>query len=293
MSNKKDYYKILGVEKKATAEEVKKAYRKLAHQFHPDKNEGDATRFKDISEAYAVLGDQKKRAEYDAYGQTFAGGGGAGNAGGFDFSGFQGNAGGFQFDLNDLFGEFFGGNYQRTPRGRDVSIDIQISFKESIFGTQKDILIPMPVQKDGKVTREQQSVSIQVPPGVNDGEMLRLNGRGEAITNGSPGDLYVKIHVSPSPKFRKEGAHLVSDLDVKLTDALLGFEYEVETLDGTIKVKIPKGIKHGELLRVKGKGVPVGSDRRGDLLLRLQVKMPSKLSRKAKKLVEQLREEGL
>ena len=191
------------------------------------------------------------------------------------------------------FSEFFGGGFQRTPRGRDVSIDIQIDFKESVFGVVKEIIIPMPVRKNGKITREQQPISIKIPAGVNNGEMLRLSGRGETIPDGSPGDLYVKIHVRPSSKFRKEGAHLVSDIDVKLTDALLGFEYQVETLDGPITVKIPKGVTHGELLRVKGKGVPYNDDKRGDLLLRVQVKIPAKLSRKAKKLVEQLREEGL
>jgi len=208
-------------------------------------------------------------------------------------SGFASQAGGFQFDLNDLFSEFFGGNYNRTPRGRDVSIDIQIDFRDSVFGITKEVIVPMPVTKDGKTTREQQSITVKVAPGVNDGEMLRLNGRGESISNGNPGDLYVKIHVKQSNKFRKEGAHLVAELDVKLTDALLGFEYDVETLDGNIKVKIPKGVNHGELLRIKGKGVPISENRRGDLLLRLQVKMPEKLSRKARKLVEQLREEGL
>ncbi len=294
--SKKNYYQTLGVDKKASADEIKKAYRKLAHKYHPDKTEGDDTKFKEISEAYAVLGDEKKRAEYDTYGQTFSGSGfGGQNGQGFDFSGFAGQSGNFQFDLNDLFSEFFGGagGFHRVKRGRDISIDIQISFKESVFGTQKDILVPMPVHKDGKVSREQQSITIKVPAGVNNGEMLRLSGRGENIPDGSPGDLYVKIHVSPSNKFRKEGAHIISDLDVKLTDALLGFEYEVETLDGPIKVKIPKGVTHGELLRIKGKGVPYSGDKRGDLLLRIQIKIPAKLSRKAKKLVEQLREEGI
>jgi DnaJ-class molecular chaperone len=294
MAKQKDYYKILGVTKKADQSEIKKAYRKLAHQYHPDKESGNENKFKEVTEAYAVLGDEKKRAEYDTYGQTFAGpGGGAGfGAGGFDFSQFNG-ADGFQFDLNDLFSEFFGAGYSRTPKGRDVSIDIQIDFKDSVFGTTKEVIIPMPVHKNGQTTKEQIPIKIKVPLGVNNGEMLRLSGRGEAIPDGSPGDLYVKIHVKPSAKFRKEGPHLVSDIDVKLTDALLGFEYQIESLDGPITVKIPKGINHGELLRVKGRGVPVSENKRGDLLLRLQVKMPSKLSRKAKKLVDQLREEGL
>lgn len=293
--NKKDYYKILGVDKKSDQSEIKKAYRKLAHKYHPDKDSGDEAKFKEISEAYAVLGDEKKRAEYDTYGQTFAGGGFGSNGayGGFDFSGFN-SAGGqsYQFDLNDLFAEFFGGQYQRTPRGRDVSVDIQIGFRESVFGTTKEILIPMPVHKDGKVVPEQQSIKLNIPSGINNGEMLRLNGKGESIPNGNPGDLYVKVHVMASKTFRKEGAHLLADLDVKLTDALLGSEYEFNTLDGQIKVSIPSGVKHGELLRIKKKGVPMGN-KRGDLMLRVQIRIPNKLSRKAKKLIKELREEGL
>ena len=234
MAKQKNYYDVLGVDKKADQSEIKKAYRKLAHKYHPDKDSGDEDRFKEITEAYAVLGDAKKRAEYDAYGQTFSGAGfGGAGASGFDFSGQAGN---FQFDLNDLFSEFFGGGFSRGPRGRDVSIDIQIDFKESVFGTTKEVIIPMPITKDGKKTTDQQAIKIKVPAGVNNGEMLRLNGRGESIPDGAPGDLYVKIHVRPSAKFRKEGAHLVSDIDVKLTDALLGFEYSVESLDGPIKV---------------------------------------------------------
>lgn len=293
MANK-DHYQILGVDKKASSEEIKKAYRKLAHQYHPDKETGDDVRFKEISEAYSVLGDQKKRSEYDTYGQTFSNSGGPGFEG-FDFSGFnQGAQGGsFQFDLNDLFSEFFNGGYGRAPRGRDISIDIQVTFKESVFGTTKEILVPVPMHKDGKTVREQKAISIKVPSGINNGELLRLNGRGESIQNGSPGDLYVKIHVTHSKKFRKEGAHLISDLDVKLTDAILGFEYDVETLEGNIKVTIPKSVTHGELLRIKNRGVPVNDKLRGDLLLRVQIKFPNKLTRKAKKLIEQLREEGL
>lgn len=300
----KDYYKILGVDKKADSSAIKKAYRKLAHKYHPDKDSGDENKFKEISEAYAVLGDDKKRAEYDTYGQTFNGFGGgsgyggfsgrAGSASDFDFSGFQSAHGQqFHFDLNDLFSEFFGGQYSRVPKGRDISVDIQVTFHESIFGTTKEILIPMPVHRDGKIIREQQAVELKIPAGINNGEMLRINGKGEVIPNGNPGDLYIKVHVTPSRKFRKEGVHLLADLDVKLSDALLGFEYKFETLEGTIKVIIPKGVNHGELLRLKGKGVPMPNGQRGDLLLRVQIKMPTKLSRKAKKLIEELREQGL
>ena len=294
MSNR-DFYQILGVEKKSSTEDIKKAYRKLAHKYHPDKESGNESKFKEITEAYSVLSDEKKRAEYDAYGKTFAGNNSGGqNYGGFDFSQFQGGTGsGWQFDLNDIFSEFFGGG-ARIRRGRDISIDIELTFKESIFGTTKKVMVNKPLHhSDGKTTREPEEIVLNIPSGVNNGEMMRLSGRGEAIPDGSPGDLYVKIHVQTSNKFRKEGFNIISKLDLKITDALLGANYSVETLEGVIDVKIPKGISHGELLRIKGKGVPVDNIRRGDLLLRIEINIPPRLSRRAKKLVEQLQQEGL
>src|SRR3989344_5674460 len=139
----KDYYQILGIDKGATESDIKKAFRKLAQKYHPDKKGGDEAKFKEASEAYAVLSDKKKRAEYDTYGKTFAGNGGGGPGfGGFDFSNFQGfnNGQAFEFDVGDMFGDFFGGG-ARQPRGRDISIDIELSFRESIFGTERRVLI--------------------------------------------------------------------------------------------------------------------------------------------------------
>ena len=142
----KDYYQTLGVSKSASADEIKRAYRKLAHEHHPDKKGGDESRFKEASEAYAVLGDKKRRAEYDTYGRTFAGGAGAGASGfsGFDFSQFTqdfGGGGGVEFDFGDVFSEFFGGSHRAESRGRDISIDIELSFRESVFGTERRVLI--------------------------------------------------------------------------------------------------------------------------------------------------------
>ena len=134
----KDYYSILGIAKSATEDDIKKAFRKLAQKYHPDKKEGDEIKFKELSEAYSVLSDKKKRAEYDTYGKTFAGGGPQGGFGGFDFNNFEGFNQGqgqqFEFDIGDIFGEFFGGQGARAKRGRDISIDIELSFRESIFG---------------------------------------------------------------------------------------------------------------------------------------------------------------
>ncbi len=366
MANK-DYYNILGVNKNADQEEIKKAFRKLAHQYHPDKGSGNADKFKEASEAYSVLSDEKKRAEYDTYGQTFAGGNGPTQGqgfGGFDFSGFNGGQGGFdfsqngfEFDLGDIFGDIFGGGGRgggRPSRGRDISIDVELSFSESIFGTDRKMLLSKTsacsdcsgtgakrgtdmrtcskcngkgkvhetkrsflgnfssvrvcdeCNGKGKVPKEkcstchgagvhkrQEEISVVIPAGIDDGEMIRLTGSGEAVSGGTSGDLYIKVHVKKHPVFHKEGANLVTDLALKLSSALLGEEYSMQTLDGEIKVKIPEGVTHGEILRVKGKGVPYEKGKRGDLLIRLSVKLPSKLSKDSRRLIEELRREGI
>ncbi len=365
--NNKDYYAILGVDKKATKDDIKKAFRTLAHKHHPDKKGGDANKFKEASEAYSVLSDDKKRAEYDAYGRVFPGGNGGngagfdgsgfGGAGGFDFSQFTNSEGGFagNFDFGDIFSEFFGGQgQQRAPRGRDISIDLELSFSDAIFGTERKVLLSKTSVCDtckgnggkpgtemitcatcngkgkiretrrsflgsfsttracdtchstGKVPKEkcatckghgvlhkQEEISILVPAGIDDGEMIRMAGFGEAVAGGGAGDLYVKLHVKRHPTFKKEGTNLTTDLNVKLTDALLGADYKLQTLDGEISLKIPAGVTFGEILRVKGKGVPIEKNRRGDLLIRLHIQLPSKLSREAQKTIEDLRKEGI
>lgn len=357
----KDYYEVLGLEKGASPEEVKKAFRKLAAKYHPDKKTGDEQKFKEISEAYAVLGDEKKKAEYDTYGHAFkgagAGGGPQGGFGGFNWADFQEAAGaqGFEFDFGDIFGDMFGGGRSRQARGRDISIDIELPFKDAIFGVTRNVLLTknntcqecngtgaktgtemitcdtcngngriretrqsimgsfqtvrecsvchgtgsVPKEKCGHcagagVRRSEQEIKIDIPAGIQDGEMIRLTGQGEAIAGGVPGDLYIKVHVRKHDTIRREGATLYTDLHIKLSDALLGNTYRVETLDGTIDIKIPAGVKHGELLRVKDKGVPQGSGgSRGDFMVKICIDIPKKLSRKARKLVEELREEGI
>jgi len=351
----KDYYNILGVEKGANKDEVKKAFRKKASQYHPDKKTGDEEKYKEVTEAYAVLGDEKKKAEYDTYGQSFNGGGGGGNpfgGGGFDFSGFQ--QGGVEFDMNDIFSQFgFGGGGQRQKRGRDVSIDINLKFEESIFGVTRKVLLTknnvcktcdgsggkpgsemktcttcsgqgkiheqrqslmgsfttvrecstcvgkgkIPSERCGTcagagVARTEEEIQIKVPAGIQDGEVIRLTGRGEAIPSGQAGDLYIKIHVERHPTIRREGTTLSSALPVKLTDALLGSTYSIETLDGSIDIKIPAGVSHGEQVRIKNKGVP-GDYGRGDFMVRISVETPKKLSKKARKLIAELQNEGI
>ena len=366
----KNYYDILGIDKKASQDDIKKAFRKLAHKYHPDQQGGDAAKFKEASEAYSVLSDMEKRAKYDQYGHTasqqtsgnggFGGGFNPEDFGGFDFSGFGGQGSGAQdFDLGDIFSQFFGGQAGRgrtqTPRGRDISVDIELAFSESIFGADRKVLLTktsncstcsgtgakpgtefttcatcggkgkvrenrrsmfgsvsvttncptcngagkIPKEKcdtcrGAGVVRKQEEINLQVPVGIENGEMIRVTGQGEAIHGGVPGDLYVKVHVKPHPVFRKEGHSLVTDLSIKLSTALLGGEYNLETLDGKITVVIPAGIAHGEILRVKGKGVPTErGGRRGDILIHISVHLPGKLSKAARNLVEGLKNEGL
>lgn len=207
----KDFYKILGVEKNASQDEVKKAFRKMAHQYHPDKNNGDDTKFKEVNEAYQVLSDEKKRAQYDRFGEAGVNGMGGGGYGGFqggfnpndfgfDFSGFQ-NGGGAEFEMNDLgdiFSSFFGGGMrQRTPRGRNINAAIEVTFKESVFGTEKTISL-----KGAGVKTKSEEVTVVVPPGIESGETLRVREYGEVIDNGPTGDLHVQVSVRPDPVYR-------------------------------------------------------------------------------------------
>ena len=356
----KDYYQILGLQRGASKDEVKKAFRKLAAKYHPDKKSGDESKYKEITEAYAVLGDDKRKAEYDSYGHAFnQAGPGQGGFGGFSWTDFQqaaGQGGGVEFDINDFFQNFgfAGGGSSRRPRGSDISIDIDVEFQDAVFGTTRTVVLTknsacqhcqgtgaktgtemitcatcggsgrihearqsilgsfttvrecntcsgtgkVPKEKcphcaGAGIVRTQEEVEIKIPAGIQNGEVIRMTGRGEAIPGGVTGDLYVKIRVIPHERIRREGSTLHTSLPVKLTDALLGADYKVETLDGTVTITIPPGIGHGEQLRIKQKGVPTGNQDRGDLMVHVKIETPKKLSRAAHKLVEQLRNEGI
>jgi len=370
----KDYYEILGVNKGASKDEIKKAFYKLAQKYHPDKKGGNEAKFKQANEAYQVLSDDAKRSKYDQFGSGFenAGasyGGAQSGFGGFDPSGFGGfssqgggQAGyGAEFDfgnLNDIFSDFFGGGMggerQEVRRGRDISTEIQISFADSIFGVTRKILITKTskcltcggsgakagskmeickhcngqgrireqkrtifgniastktceyclgvgeVPKEicdkckGKgILRREEEVSITIPAGIRDGEMIRMTGLGEAVSHGTTGDLYIKINVATHPIFKREGNDLVMNLNLKLSDALLGIKYPIQTLDGEIEVTIPEGVSINEILRVRGKGVPMPKNKRGDLLIKLNIKLPSKISHQSRKLIEELKKEGI
>jgi len=356
----KDYYSILGVPKSASQDEIKKAFRKLAHEHHPDKKGGNEGLFKEASEAYSVLSDDKKRAEYDSFGSGFGSQGGQGGGfnaqdfSGFDFSQFTNGQGGFEFDLGDIFGDMFGGGRGRTPRGRDLSMDVDISFEESVFGVDKEVKIyktskcklcdgsgakkgtqlntcPVCAGKGkvhevrrsimgsfstsrtcetcggiGKVPKEkcenchgkglekrEEIIAIHIPSGIENNEMIRVTGYGEAIAGGITGDLYLKVHVRKHSLFVKDGANLRMDLKVKLTDTLLGANYSIKTLDGDVLLSIPEGTYHNEELRIRGKGVSTGGGKRGDIIATIFVQIPKKIPKDVKKLVEELREMGI
>ena len=353
---KKDYYETLGVDRDASKEDIKKAFRKLAHKYHPDKAGGDEARFKEVSEAYSVLSDDKKKEEYDSYGKTFGEGGFGGQ--GFDFSQFMSGfanqgQGGFEFDLGDIFGDFFSGS-NRKQRGRDIAVDLELSFDESVFGVEKEISLNkfsnceichgsgakpgsgMDTCKtcngkgsirevrrsiigsfsttricdtcngSGKIPKEKcdscsgsgikkknQKIKVQIPSGIEDGEVLRLSQQGEAVSGGMPGDLYIKIRVKDHPIFKKQGSNLIMDLPIKLTDAILGTSKTIKTLDGSISLKVPAGVSFNEILKVKEKGVPIARNKRGDLLVKIKIEIPQKLSKEARKYLENLKDLGL
>ncbi len=241
------------------------------------------------------MGDKQKRTQYDSFGSAGPGMGG-GQSGfqggfnpsdfGFDFSNFS--QGDFDAgDLNDILSSIFGGG-RRVRRGRDIAVDIELSFQESVFGAERKVVINSKVVK-------QKEVTIQVPPGIDDGQMIRMSAMGEEIEGGTAGDLYIKVHVRKHPSLRKEGYNLIMDLQIKLSEALLGAERVIPTLDGELTLKIPQGTNSGTILRVKGKGVPHGSNtkNRGDLYVRVAIKLPEKLSKEAKKAVEELKKEGI
>lgn len=358
----KDYYETLGVNKGASKDEIKKAFYKLAHKYHPDKKEGNEAKFKEVNEAYQTLSDEQKRAQYDQFGSQYANMGGGyqhqgGGFGGFEGFDFGGGMGGQEFDfgnLNDIFSDFFGGGRAQARRGRDISTEIQISFADAVFGITRKVLITKtsscdtckgkgakagtkmetckPCNGNGQiremkrtilgsiqstkvcdtclgsgevpkeicescrgkgVLRREEEITINIPAGIRDGEMVRMTGMGEAISHGQTGDLYIKINVAQHPVFKRDGHDLVMNLDLKLSDALLGTKYKIDTLDGAIEVTIPEGVSINEILRVKGKGVPQDRSKRGDLLIKLKIKLPTKLSRKSRELIENLKKEGI
>ncbi|TSC73258.1 MAG: molecular chaperone DnaJ [Parcubacteria group bacterium Gr01-1014_70] len=353
----KDYYHVLGIPRNASLDDIKKAYRRLAHQFHPDKAGGNEEKFKEVNEAYQVLGNEQKRAQYDRFGSV-GHSGSSGNGGGFewDFSNFEQ---GFEgVDLGDIFGDVFGfgnsGGGRQTPRGRDIAIDIEMLFSDAVFGTNRTVLLrknascavcgasgkepgtksktclscngsgsvhetrrsflgtftklrpcsichgtgqvpetPCRACKGLGVAQGTEEITVSIPAGVSDGEMIKLVGKGEAISGGLAGDLYVKIHVLADKKFNRVGHDITTTLEISVTESLLGIEKKLDTLEGALRILVPAGTASNSILRIRGKGVPRPRGGRGDLLITVLVKPARKLSKHAKELLEELKKEGV
>ncbi|MBI1908416.1 molecular chaperone DnaJ [Candidatus Uhrbacteria bacterium] len=344
----KDYYAMLGITKSASQDEIKAAFRKLAHQHHPDKG-GDEAKFKEINEAYQILGDEKKRAQYDQFGGAAVDGTGNFNGG---FGGFgQGFDPSMFGDLGDILGGMFGGmgGGTRRARGGDIAVDVALSFKEAVFGVEKEIPLnksfacdrcggvgaepgtgmkkchtcngqgytvgaqrtvfgtmqtrsacgtchgrgeipekPCSTCSGSGVVHTRKTIRVDIPPGVEDGVQIRVRGQGEAIgAAGEPGDLYLQVHVQSDPRFTREGATIYVTKPVGFTQAALGDEVEVDTVDGKVSMKIPPGTQSGDELRLRGKGVAIGRGR-GDQIVVIQVVTPKKLGRKERELLEAL-----
>ena len=356
--NKRDYYEVLGVEKGASAEEIKKAYRKSAMKYHPDRNPGDKEaeeKFKEIGEAYEVLSDDQKRSRYDQFG--FAGvdpnyGAGAGGAGGYGGFGGFGDFG----DLGDIFGSFFGGGSRSQSRnaprqGENVGARLELTFEEAAFGCDKEVsvgriencttckgsgsadgavetcqqcrgtgqvrttqtfmgmsmqstavcpscsgrgkLIKTPCNTckgKGKVRRNQK-LKVKVPAGVDAGQSVRMRGEGRVGSNGGPnGDLLAEIYIKRHPIFERERTTVYCEVPITFTQAALGAEIQVPTLDGKMSYEIPEGTQTGKSFTIRGKGIPVlnNSGRRGDQIFTVVVETPTKLTREQKELLLQL-----
>ena len=288
---KRDYYEVLGVPRNASDDEIKKAFRKLAVKYHPDKNPGDKEaeeKFKEISEAHEVLSDKQKRARYDQFGHAGVGNdtyGASGNpfgGGNYNFNGqsynFSFGGGGLDDILGSIFG--FGATGQRRPvRGQDYRTHLTIDFDEAIFGTTKTIA------PEGK------EIKLKVPAGIEDGMQIRLEGKGgPAPEGGKKGDLYVQIRVRPHKSLTREGSIILSEEKISMVDAALGCEVDVLTVDGKVTMKVPAGTQSGTPFKLSGHGAPLmrsGSDARGPHIVTIIVETPTNLTRKQKELLKE------
>jgi curved DNA-binding protein len=283
-----DYYKILGVNKKASGAEIKSAYRKLAKKYHPDRNRGDKNAeemFKKISEAYAVLSDPEKKKKYDMFGsekfhQRFSQ---EDIFRGADFSSIFRE---FGFDFGDIFGGGFGAPFgARPPVNLDATSRIEISLEESVRGGERRISFKTPAGVE--------TLNVKIPAGIPDGGKLRLAGKGNA-QGGRRGDLYIEVKIAPHPRIRRDGNDLFIRQDIPVSSALLGGVVEVETFEGPRRVKIPSGSGPGRKIRIKGEGVrPLKGGKKGDLYIETGLRIPSTLSDKQKELLKKLRDTGL
>jgi DnaJ-class molecular chaperone len=303
MSNNKDPYEILGVSRHATQDEIKKAYRRLAKQYHPDRNPNDKSaeqRFKEVHAAYEVLGDAERRSQYDRFG---AGGPApdvrAWTSGGgvhfedvpFDF----GSVGGLG-DLTSIFEQFFsrgpGGRTRRrgspraaAPRGADIEHSVELSFEEALQGAEREIVLTA-----GGLPQASERIRFRVPPGICDGQRVRIREKGQDGPGGR-GDLMIRCHIRPHPYFRREGQDILLDVPLTITEAALGTQVEIPTLDGRAVVKIPAGTSSGTKLRLRGRGVRDPAGQCGDLYAIVQIQAPRTVSSRSRELLTELERE--
>ncbi len=362
----KNYYEILGIDKNASDVEIKKAFTKLAHQYHPDKKGGNEAKFKEVNEAYQVLKDKKKRQQYDQFGSADGNpfGGQSGFSGSNPFSGASGFSG-FQQgninmdDLGDIFGNIFGGGFTgrshatQSRRGRDIEVSLEISFLEAVFGVQKNIELKKNIicshcagrggtgaktcpkcNGSGQIKIQQNTffgnfqsvarcpdcdgsgqiyektcgycagkgylmgkdkIEVKIPAGIDNGQSLRLSGKGEPGLKGAPaGDLYLKVRVQKSSKFEREGTTIKSTIRLKYSQLIQGDKINVDTVDGLVKLKIPAFSSSGKVFILKNKGVPnLHGHGRGNHLVTVKLFMPNSLTRTQKQLIKELEKEGL
>jgi curved DNA-binding protein len=321
MGRQQDYYKLLGVSKGATAEEIKKAYRKQALKYHPDRNKGEKKaeeRFKQVNEAYAVLSDPEKRRQYDAFGSSefhrrysqedifrnfdfgdvFKDLGGGGDLFGRVFT--KGRAGGGA-GFDDILGQFFSGGaggfggatgthdfqhfQQRRPSGQDVVLELALTPGEMLEGVRKVVSL----STNGKPER----ISVNIPRGISPGKKIRVPGKGGQGPGGR-GDLYLQVFLKADSRFSAKGSDVEYAMTIPFSEACLGTETEVPTIDGSaVRVKVPSGTRSGQRLRVKGKGLPAPSGGRGDQYVRILVDVPHRLTARQRELIAQLHKEGL
>ena len=360
MAQTRDYYEVLGIQKRASEHEMKKAYKKLARKYHPDMNPGDKEaeeKFKEVNEANEVLSDPEKKARYDQFG--FAGvdpnyGAGAGGAGGF--------GGGFDFgDLGDIFGSFFGGGFgggqRRNPnapqRGESIRASVSVSFTDAAFGCEKSVTLersemcgtckgngcapgttpevcpdchgtgtvqvrrqtpmgvfasngpcrkcggtgrlihqPCPDCRGGGTVRKRKTIQVTIPAGIDHGQTISLRGQGNAGKNGGPaGDLLITVMVQPHDLFRRDGVDVFCEAPITFTQAVLGAELEIPTIDGKVKYSIPEGTQTGTVFRLKGKGIPVLNGRgRGDQYVTVTIETPRNLNKEQKEALRKFSE---
>ncbi|MFS8830959.1 DnaJ domain-containing protein [Synechococcus sp. R8-2] len=305
MQNFKDYYKILGVSKTATADEVKQAYRRLARKYHPDVNPNDKAaeeKFKDINEAYEVLSDPSKRRQYDQFGQYYQQGGFRSSRDAYtyssspfsqDFGGSGFGGSGVDFSQFDDFQDFID---QLLGRVRSQTADRSSGFSGSTGNTSYDaeatIQISIPEAFEGGKRRLRvggdRVLEVNIPPGITPGKRIRLRGQGHPNPNGGAGDLYLKIELKDHPFYRLEGFDVYCDLPISPSEAVLGAQVEVPTLDGVVKLRIPPGMQPGRKLRLAERGFPKGNGERGDFYVVVQIHLPTQISEEERELYERL-----